>query len=127
ELSVLSISGDVRARSVKARGIDLKTVSGDVRLTDVACDRLTAQSTSGNLECSGALARGGRYSINSHSGGIRLAISGPTGFEFSGGLFSGSIRADADGRVTTGRSNDAATASGRARVRRGPINGESLQ
>jgi DUF4097 and DUF4098 domain-containing protein YvlB len=127
ELSVSSISGDIRARALRAKGIDLKTVSGDVRLTDVACDRLGAQSTSGDLEYTGTLARGGRYSLNSHSGGIRLTISGPTGFEFSGGSFSGSIRADADGRVTTGQNNDRVTSTGRTRVRRGPVNSEALQ
>jgi len=127
DLSVSSISGDVRARAVKAKGVDLKTVSGNVRLTDVACDRLSAQSISGDLEYSGTLAKGGRYSINSHSGGIRLAISGPTGFEFSGASFSGLIRADADGRVTTGQNSNSVTANGRTSVRRGPMNGEALQ
>jgi DUF4097 and DUF4098 domain-containing protein YvlB len=126
ELSVTSISGDIRARALKAKGIDLKTVSGDVRLTDVACDRLGAQSTSGDLEYTGTLAKGGRYSLNSHSGGIRLTVSGPTGFEFSGSSFSGSIRADADGRVTTGRNNDRVTSNGRTRFR-GGRNGEALQ
>jgi DUF4097 and DUF4098 domain-containing protein YvlB len=126
DLAVSSISGDIRARALKAKGIDLKTVSGDVRLTDVACDRLGAQSTSGDLEYTGTLAKGGRYSLNSHSGGIRLTISGPTGFEFSGGSFSGSIRADADGSVTTGRSNRA-TFNGRTRGRGGRMNGEALQ
>jgi DUF4097 and DUF4098 domain-containing protein YvlB len=127
DLSVSSISGNIRARALKAKGIDLKTVSGDVRLTDVACDRLGAQSTSGDLEYAGTLIRGGRYSINSHSGGIRLTISGPTGFEFSGGSFSGSIRADAEGRVTTGRTDDRVTTNGRTRFRGGRRNGEALQ
>ena len=89
--------------------------------------RLSAQSTSGDLEYSGTLAKGGRYSVNSHSGGIRLAISGPIGFEFSGASFSGSIRADADGRVTTGLNNNSVTVDGRTGVRRGPVNGEALQ
>ena len=125
ELAVSSISGDIRARALKAKGIDLKTVSGDVRLTDVACDRLGAQSTSGDLEYTGTLAKGGRYSLNSHSGGIRLTISGPIGFEFSGGSFSGSIRADADGqrhdwpdrtvrRSTAGQGAEAARMNGEA-------------
>ena len=128
DLSVSSISGDIRARALKAKGIDLKTVSGDVRLTDVACDRLGAQSMSGDLEYTGTLAKGGRYSLTSHSGGIRLTMSGPTGFEFSGGSFSGSIRADADGRVTTGRNDrDRVTANGRTRVQTGRLNGEALQ
>lgn len=127
DFSVSSISGNIRARALKARGIDLKTVSGDVRLTDVACDRLGAQSTSGDMEYTGTLARGGRYALTSHSGGIRLTMAGPVGFEFSGTSFSGSIRADADGRVTTGRNSDGVTFNGRTRARGGRMNGEALQ
>jgi hypothetical protein len=55
-------------------------------------------------------------------------MAGAAGFEFSGTSFSGSIRADADGRVTTGRNSDGGvTFNGRTRVRSGRINGEALQ
>jgi DUF4097 and DUF4098 domain-containing protein YvlB len=125
DLSVVSISGDIRARTLKARSLDLKTVSGNVRLTDVACDRLGAQSMSGELDYTGTVTKGGRYSLTSHSGGLRLTMSGPIGFEFNGTTFSGSIRADADGRVTTG-GNGRGTSNGRAGFRRGGP-GDALQ
>ena len=73
------------------------------------------------------MAKGGRYTLNSHSGGIRLTMSGPAGFEFSAGTFSGSIRADADGKVTTGGGGDRVTVNGRSRVRRRGPSGEALQ
>ena len=38
--------------------------------------------------------KGGRYEINSHSGNVRLALSGNTGFELNANSFSGSIRSD---------------------------------
>ena len=104
DLSDIGADGDLSGRAsaatsgherLKARGIDLKTVSGDVRLTDVACDRLGAQSTSGDLEYTGTLAKGGlrsQLALGRHP----IDDLGPTGFEFSGGSFSGSIRADAE-------------------------------
>jgi DUF4097 and DUF4098 domain-containing protein YvlB len=92
DLSASSVSGEIRARGLKAHGIDLRTVSGDMQLVDVTCDRLGAQSVSGGVEFTGTLAKSGRYDLNSHSGTIRLTLSGTTGFELTGATFSGSIR-----------------------------------
>jgi hypothetical protein len=92
DLSASSVSGEIRARGLKAHGIDLRTVSGDMQLVDVACDRLGAQSVSGGVEFTGTLARSGRYDLNSHSGSVRLTLSGTTGFELTATTFSGSIR-----------------------------------
>jgi len=94
DLSAGSISGRVRARGVKARGLQLGTVSGDVTVSDVVCERLDAKSVSGNLEVSGALTRTGRYTLNSHSGTVRLNLSGNTGFELNASTFSGSVHTD---------------------------------
>src|SRR2546422_320874 len=71
-----------------------RTVSGDVVLTNVTCDRLGVKSVSGNIEYSGTLARNGRYDVNTHSGTVRLTLSGSTGFELTGTTFSGSIRSE---------------------------------
>jgi DUF4097 and DUF4098 domain-containing protein YvlB len=92
DLSASSVSGEIRARGLKAHGIDLRTVSGDMQLVDVTCDRLGAQSVSGGVEFTGTLAKSGRYDLNSHSGTVRLTLSGATGFELTGTTFSGSIR-----------------------------------
>jgi DUF4097 and DUF4098 domain-containing protein YvlB len=92
DLSASSVSGEIRARGLKAHGIDLRTVSGDMQLVDVTCDRLGAQSVSGGVEFTGTLAKSGRYDFNSHSGAVRLTLSGTTGFELTGTTFSGSIR-----------------------------------
>ena len=35
-----SVSGNVRAKGVKARGLDLGSVSGDINVNDVTCERL---------------------------------------------------------------------------------------
>jgi DUF4097 and DUF4098 domain-containing protein YvlB len=94
DLSAGSVSGNITAKGLKARGLDLGSVSGDVILTDVACDRLTIKSVSGNVEYAGAIARNGRYEINTHSGTVRLALANPSGFELTANSFSGSIRSD---------------------------------
>ncbi len=79
---------------MKARGLQLGSVSGDVEVSDVTCDRLDAKSVSGNLEVSGTLAKSARYNLNSHSGTVRLILSGNTGFELNASTFSGSVHTD---------------------------------
>lgn len=114
ELNASSISGSVHAKGLKARALDLGTVSGDVVLTNVACERISIRSVSGDVEYSGALARNGRYEINSHSGTVRLALSSDIGFELNANSFSGSIRSDLP--LTLG-----ATSAGNERRRPGPM------
>ena len=114
DLNASSISGSVRAKGLKARALDLGTVSGDVVLTNVACERISIRSVSGDVEYSGALARTGRYEINSHSGTVRLALSSDIGFELNANSFSGSIRSDLP--LTLG-----ATRPGNERRRPGPM------
>ena len=94
DLSAGSVSGNITAKGLKARGLDLGSVSGDVTLTDVDCERLTIKSVSGSVEYAGAIARNGRYEINSHSGTVRLMLANPSGFELNANSFSGSIRSD---------------------------------
>jgi hypothetical protein len=94
DLSAGSVSGNVTAKGLKARGLDLGSVSGDVLLTDVTCERLGVKSVSGDVEYAGALVRNGRYEINTHSGSVRLTLVNPVGFELNANSFSGSIRSD---------------------------------
>jgi DUF4097 and DUF4098 domain-containing protein YvlB len=120
ELTASSVSGNVTARGLKARGLDLGSVSGDIIVTDVTCDRLDVKSVSGSVEYSGGIARTGRYEINSHSGSVRLMLASPAGFELSASSFSGSIRSDLP--LTIG--GDAAVRDGNGRRSRdsGPHN-----
>ena len=91
-----TISGTMQLRNVKARRLDVGSVSGDVVLQDVQCERIDAQSISGNVQLSGPLVRGGRYDLGSHSGDVRVTISGDVGFELDASSFSGNIRTDFD-------------------------------
>jgi DUF4097 and DUF4098 domain-containing protein YvlB len=104
DLSATSVSGSVSAKGVKVRGLDLGSVSGNVTISDAACDRVEGKTVSGNIEYAGALANAGRYNINSHSGTIRLLLTGSTGFELTANTFSGNVRSDLP--VTLGGSSD---------------------
>jgi DUF4097 and DUF4098 domain-containing protein YvlB len=94
DLTASSVSGNVRAKGLKARGVDLGIISGDISVTDVTCDRLGVKSVSGSVEYAGGIAKGGRYEINTHSGNVRLLLANPAGFELTANSFSGSIRSE---------------------------------
>ena len=78
DIMIGSVSGTLRARGLKSRGVEVSTVSGDVTLTNVACERLGAKSLSGGVEY----------------GSVRLILTNPTGFELDANTFSGSIHSD---------------------------------
>jgi DUF4097 and DUF4098 domain-containing protein YvlB len=94
DLSASSVSGSVRAKGVKARGLDLGSVSGDISVEDVTCERLGVKSVSGSVEYTGTIVKGGRYEINVHSGTVRLQLANPAGFELNANSFSGSVRSE---------------------------------
>jgi DUF4097 and DUF4098 domain-containing protein YvlB len=94
DISVASVSGDVSLKAVKARGIEAGSVSGGVDLADVTCSRAAAKSVSGDIVFGGPLAKGGRYSLQSHSGDVTVHADGKSGFEVAAGTFSGDISSD---------------------------------
>jgi DUF4097 and DUF4098 domain-containing protein YvlB len=112
DLTASSVSGTVRAKGLKARALDLGTISGDVVVSNVECERLAVKSVSGGVEFSGTLARNGRYNVTSHSGDVRLILSGSTGFELTASTFSGAIKSQLP--LTIGGDRDAGSR------RRGP-------
>ena len=93
-LEVSSVSGTVTLRRMAARAIEIGSVSGGVVLEDVEASRVEAQTVSGDVRFSGPLAKGGRYELSSHSGGVSVGISGGSGFELEATSFSGSVRSD---------------------------------
>lgn len=89
-----TVSGSVVGTGLKVRTLEAGTVSGDVRLSGSQIERLEARSVSGNIEFDAPLVKGGRYEFTSHSGDVRLILSGNTGFELDADTFSGSVRSD---------------------------------
>ena len=93
-LTASTVSGRVRARDVKARGLSLSAISGDVEVTNVEAERLDGKSVSGDFVFTGTVARNARYEFSSHSGSVRLTLGGGAGFEVSANTFCGSIQSD---------------------------------
>lgn len=89
-----TVSGTVIGTGLRVRSLEAGSVSGDVRLTGSAIERLEASSVSGNIEFDAPLVKGGRYEFTSHSGNVRVVLSGNTGFELDADTFSGSVRSD---------------------------------
>ena len=110
DLTAGSVSGSLTARGLKAHGLDLSTVSGDIKLGDVSAERVGIRSVSGEIEYDGALAKSGRYDMNTHSGDVHLVVAGGTGFELNASSFSGGIRSDIP--LTIGGSGDRREARG---------------
>jgi DUF4097 and DUF4098 domain-containing protein YvlB len=124
DLVASSVSGSVRAKGVKARGLDLGMISGDINVSDVTCERLGVKSVSGNVEYAGTIAKGGRYEINAHSGTVRLLLANPAGFELNANSFSGSIRSELP--LTIGGDSPRSN-SGSGRGRRDTLNSHSMR
>lgn len=111
-----SVSGSVILRRVRARRVDAGSISGRIVIDDVACERVDAHSFSGDVEFTGRLERNGRYALKSHSGDVRIAVDGGTGFELDANSFSGSVRSEMPLSLSaTGRGNE----RGRRRAMRG--------
>lgn len=93
-LSLSTVSGTVIATGLKVRALEASTVSGNVRISGVQIERVEASCVSGNIDFDSPLSKGGRYEFTSHSGDVRIALSGNTGFELDADTFSGSVRSD---------------------------------
>lgn len=93
-LVLSSVSGTVLGTGLRVRTLEAGSVSGSVRLVGSDVERLEAKTVSGNIEFEAPLVKGGRYEFTSHSGNVRLVLSGNTGFELDADTFSGSVRSD---------------------------------
>ena len=89
-----TVSGNLVVRGLRARAVQLTSVSGNIHIEDAQIERLMVKTVQGNLDYAGDLTRSGRYEFNSHSGDIRLVLSGNTGFEVLANTFSGMVRSD---------------------------------
>ena len=94
EVAGATVSGNVIARSLKVRTVDMQSVSGSLRMTDVESDRASVRSVSGDIDFSGRLSRNGRYELQSHSGNLRVSPLGSQGFSMEASTFSGDVRSD---------------------------------
>jgi hypothetical protein len=118
-LAASSVSGDVTARGLKASRLELSTVSGSVELHDVTCDAAEIQSTSGDVQYLGAIARQGRYELQSHSGNIIFAPGSGVGFDVEATTFSGEVRSDVELKLRASDPDESGRRGNRRRSIRG--------
>jgi DUF4097 and DUF4098 domain-containing protein YvlB len=103
-LTASTVSGRVRARDVKAKGLSLSAISGHLEVTNVEAERLEGKSVSGTVVFAGVVARNARYEFSTHSGNVRLTLGGGAGFEVTANTFSGDIQSDVPVSVNDVRS-----------------------
>jgi hypothetical protein len=89
-VNVQSVSGDVDLDGVTGE-LGAQTTSGDVRLRRARLTRVRAETVSGDVGYDGTIARGGRYDLTSHSGGIHLALPADAAAALSVRTYSGTI------------------------------------
>lgn len=90
--TVSTVSGDTTLDHIKCRRLSAGVVSGEVVARDITCDNAELKSISGSVEYAGPLARSGHYDFQTHSGGVKLTVSGSVGFDLQANTFSGQIR-----------------------------------
>lgn len=106
DLSVRTVSGDVDVDQVEG-DVQAASVSGEITLAGLRSRNVTARSTSGEIDFSGAVRPDGRYQFNSHSGEIRLSLPPDVGADLSVRTFSGELESDFP--VTLGGRNRTST------------------
>ena len=74
--------------------MSVSAISGNVDIATVEAERLEAKTVSGDVIFAGAIARNGRYELNTHSGNARLTLAAAPGFELNANTFSGNIQSD---------------------------------
>ena len=89
-VSANSISGTVRVTRVDGT-LDAESVSGDVKVMSSTLSEATLSSTSGNLDFSSSLQKGGQYEFNNVSGDLTLSFGGSPDARFDISSFSGDI------------------------------------
>lgn len=94
DLTLGAISGDLVLRGLKLKALDASTVSGNISVANLTAQRVEAGSVSGNVEYSGPLPKGSRFNLKSHSGNVRVTVTGDSGFEVIARSFSGGVQTD---------------------------------
>jgi DUF4097 and DUF4098 domain-containing protein YvlB len=94
ELNANTLSGNVTARALRSRVLELHSVQGNMQLQDVDTQRAILQTMAGNLEFAGRLMKTGRYQFQTHGGDIQVTPSGNPGFDLEAMTYRGDLRSD---------------------------------
>jgi len=107
ELEATGLSGSARLRAgddgirvVNSTAVlELETVDGDIRMEDVSGPRISARSTSGDIDFLGRIPRGAAYDFRSHSGDIELRLNPPVSVDVSVLAYAGDFESDFPARA----------------------------
>ncbi|GGA68037.1 hypothetical protein GCM10011521_02710 [Arenimonas soli] len=121
DISVDTVSGDIRLSGRGGGELGVDTVSGDAELAFESLRRVVMDSVSGDLELRTGLAPSGRISADTVSGGVRLRLPADTSARLSVETFSGGVSSPV-GDVKTekygpGKTLDARLGAGEGEVR----------
>jgi len=111
EVDVVSVEGEITARGLgglahlrtgdegltvmdSSGELVLQTVSGDMELTDLTSRGISARTTSGDIDFSGQLQQGGRFSFQSHSGDLTLELREPIDLDVTVLAYEGEFESD---------------------------------
>ena len=91
DISVDTVSGDIRLSGGEVRQLSVDTVSGDAGMAFRRVRSVVMDSVSGDLELEAGLAPSGRISADTVSGGVRLRLPAGSSARLSVETFSGDI------------------------------------
>src|SRR5262249_46570715 len=88
-----TVGGSIEARNLSETSttdsLEVSTIGGDITLARINHKRVRANTTSGEIDYSGPLARGGSYSFQGISGKLLLSLPPNSSFRISGTLGAG--------------------------------------
>ena len=93
DLRVETVSGSLRVENVSGN-VEASSVSGDIRLIGIQSKDVRTETVSGDITYAGTIEPAGRYSLESHSGTLRMDIPRGAGAQFSVETFSGDLSTD---------------------------------
>ncbi len=94
DLTIRSVSGDVRLEGGRGPTVDLETVSGNVDLLDINSKDVSGHTISGEISFRGPILEGGEYDFATTSGDIRATLPERPSATLSAATFSGGFSSD---------------------------------
>lgn len=91
-----TVSGSITANRIRG-SVKAEVVSGKIELREISEAKLVEGKTvSGSVIYEGTINRDGRYTLQTHSGSIKIILPSDSGFDLEAKTFSGRIETDFD-------------------------------
>jgi DUF4097 and DUF4098 domain-containing protein YvlB len=94
DVDLKTVSGSITATRIKG-SVEAETTSGGITLTDVSgAKAVRAKVLSGGIVYDGQIAGGGKYVLETLSGGVRVVLPANAAFELEAETFSGHVNSE---------------------------------